>query len=163
MNERIVVHKLDADGKETWRYKGVIIAQDETSLTLEAFFDQEAMFIHGIDLQRGDRFVEIYYPDRWYNVLALYDAESGDLKGWYCNITRPARIETGHVYYEDLALDLIVLPNGDWSVLDEEQFVELDLPPEERQCAREGLEELKTLILRQQAPFHDLSKQDTPR
>ena len=163
MSDRIIVHKLDADGNETWRYEGMILVQDETSLTLEAFFDQEAMFIHGIDLRRGDRFVEIYYPDRWYNVLALYAAESGELKGWYCNITRPARIETGHVYYEDLALDLIVLPNGDWSVLDEEQFVELDLPPEERRCAREGLEELKTLILRQQAPFHDLSRQDAPR
>jgi predicted RNA-binding protein associated with RNAse of E/G family len=163
MSERIVVHKLDADGNEVWRYEGMILAQDEVSLTLEAYFDHEDMFIHGVDLRRGDRFVEIYYTDRWYNILALYDVESGDFKGWYCNITRPAHVETGHVYYEDLALDLIVLPSGDWLVLDEEQFTELDLPPDERYHAREGLEELKTLIARRQAPFQRLGGQDAHR
>jgi predicted RNA-binding protein associated with RNAse of E/G family len=163
MSEQMVVHKLDANGNETWRYEGVILAQDETSLTLNAHFDQEDMFIDGLDLRRGDRFVEIYYPDRWYNVLAVYDAESGDFKGWYCNITRPAQVETGHVYYEDLALDLIVLPNGDWLLLDEEQFIELDLTPDERQCALEGLEELKTLVALHQDPFHSLGRHDNHR
>jgi protein associated with RNAse G/E len=160
MSEQVVVHKLDADGNETWSYEGVILSRNETSLTLEAHFDQEDMFFHGLDLRRGDRFVEIYHTDRWYNVLAVYDAENGDFKGWYCNITRPARFDAGHVYYEDLALDLIVLPNGDRAVLDEEQFAELDLPPEERRSAQEGLDELISLILRRQAPFQSLGRND---
>ncbi|HEY71258.1 MAG TPA: DUF402 domain-containing protein [Anaerolineae bacterium] len=163
MIKRIIVHKLDADGNEVLCYEGMILAQDEISLTLEAHFDQKDISFHGLDLRQGDRFVEIYYTDRWYNVLALYDVDGGDFKGWYCNITRPARVETGHVYYEDLALDLIVLPDGDWLVLDEEQFAELDLQPDERQCAQEGHEELKTLVTRRQAPFHGIGGQDAHR
>ncbi|MGD8815103.1 MAG: DUF402 domain-containing protein [Anaerolineales bacterium] len=157
MNEPIVVHKLDAGGEETWSYEGVLLIQTETSLTLEAHFDQEDMHFQGLDLRKGDRFVEIYYSDRWYNVMALFDVESSNFKGWYCNITRPARFEAGHVYYEDLALDLIVFPNGEWLVLDDEQYAELNLTFDEHQNALHALEELKTLVLRREAPFQSLN------
>jgi hypothetical protein len=43
------------------------------------------------------------------------------IQGWYCNITRPARIEDGHVRFEDLALDLSSCRMG-WCMLDEDEF-----------------------------------------
>ncbi len=156
MSEKIVVHKLDEKGNEVWCYSGKLMEKTETSITLEARYDLEDEDFHGLLLRSGDRFVETFFSDRWYNVFAVHDGDSGHLKGWYCNITRPACIEDGHVYAEDLALDLVVLPNGTWKVLDEEQFAELDLPLEERQHALDALTELQTLVARSRGPFKDL-------
>jgi protein associated with RNAse G/E len=141
--DSVTVHKLDADGNETWRYAGDVLHTDSTSLTLVAAFDREDRSLGGLELQRGDRFVETFYADRWYNVFRIHGGRDGRLKGWYCNVTRPAKIEPGHVYADDLALDLVVLPNGEMQVLDEEEFEALQLTPEERESALEALEELK--------------------
>jgi protein associated with RNAse G/E len=156
MSDKIVVHKLDEKGEEVWSYSGQLTEKGESCITLEASYDREDQEFHGLTLRRGDRFVETFYSDRWYNVFAIYDADSGHLKGWYCNITRPACIEDGHVFAEDLALDLVVLPNGTWQVLDEEQFAELDLSLEERQRALDAITELQTLVVRSRGPFKDL-------
>jgi len=61
------------------------------------------------------------------------------------------------VYYEDLALDLLVLPDGKWQVLDEEQFAAQDLSLEERQHALNAISELQTLVVRKRGPFMDLN------
>jgi hypothetical protein len=157
MNEEFVVHKLDEKGNEVWRYSGQLLEKSETHIIIEAHYDREDQDFHWLLLRRGDRFVEAFYSDRWYNVFAIYDVDSDLLKGWYCNITRPACIEAGHVYYEDLALDLVVLPDGKWQVLDEEQFAAQDLSLEERQHALNAISELQTLVVRNRGPFKDLN------
>ncbi|WP_143671836.1 DUF402 domain-containing protein, partial [Streptomyces caniscabiei] len=53
----------------------------------------------------GDVFTEYYWRDRWYAVKEVRDA-GGGLKGWYCDITRPAVLSGGEVVVEDLDLDL---------------------------------------------------------
>ena len=68
----LTVIKLDLENKETWRYKGHVLARDDRSITLEAFFDREDMHFHGIFLGKGDRFVETYYTDRWYNIFEIH-------------------------------------------------------------------------------------------
>jgi len=141
--DSVTVHKLDAAGVETWYYSGEVLRTTPTSITLVATFDREDRSLGGLELQRGDRFVETFYADRWYNVFRIHGGRDGRLKGWYCNVTRPAKIEPGHVYADDLALDLVVLPNGECQVLDEEEFEALQLTPEERETALEALEELK--------------------
>jgi len=157
MNEEIVVHKLDEKGNEVWRYSGQLLERSETHIIIEARYDRDDQDFHELLLRRGDRFVESFYSDRWYNVFAIYDVDSDLLKGWYCNITRPASIQAGHVYYEDLALDLVVLPDGKWQVLDEEQFAAQDLSLEERQHALNAISELQTLVVRKRGPFMDLN------
>jgi len=157
MNEEIVVHKLDEKGNEVWRYSGQLLERSETHIIIEARYDRDDQDFHELLLRRGDRFVESFYSDRWYNVFAIYDVDSDLLKGWYCNITRPASIQAGHVYYEDLALDLLVLPDGKWQVLDEEQFAAQDLSLEERQHALNAISELQTLVVRKRGPFMDLN------
>ncbi len=153
MNEKIVVHKLDEKGAEVWRYSGRLLERTERSILLEARYDNEDQDFHGLMLRKGDRFVETFYDDRWYNVFAIFDVHTDVLKGWYCNVTRPAKIEAGHVYAEDLALDLVVLPDGKWKVLDEEQFADQDLTLEERQHALNAITELQTLVTRRARYF----------
>lgn len=143
MSEKIVVVKLNPKGEETWRYEGEIAARGEGWLVLEAAFDRDDRPFMDIILKRGDRFVETYYTDRWYNVFAIYDRDSGALKGWYCNITRPARFVDGRVEYVDLFLDLWVSADGSQTVLDEDEFLAAELNDADRAAARASLAELQ--------------------
>ena len=153
MNDKITVHKLDDRGREVWRYSGTVVRRDDSSVMLVALFDRDDVEFHGLHIQRGDRFIETFYRDRWYNIFAIYDGDNNRLKGWYCNITRPANIEEEHVYAEDLALDLIVLPNGSMHVLDEDEFAQLELHPDEHANALRTLRHLQSLAGDSKAPF----------
>lgn len=149
----ITIHKLDPQGQEQWRYEGTLLNKNDAELTLEAFFDREDVTFHGIQLKRGDRFVETFYFDRWYNVFAIYDQNTGKLKGWYCNITRPAWLEGSHLFAEDLALDLIILPDLQITILDEDEFADLKLDEHDRANALSAMQELIKLAERGIGPF----------
>lgn len=152
-SEAITVHKLDFQGREVWRYAGRVLARGALSLTLEAVFDHDDEEFFGLRLQRGDRFVETYYTDRWYNVFAIHDGDQGGLKGWYCNIARPARIEANDLFAEDLALDLIVDRRGKWWVADEAEFEALPISKDDRMRASQALTELQRLASAREGPF----------
>ena len=146
MKRKITVHKLDSEGNEVWSYQGWVLDRSESHVILEAFFDREDQIFYGVALRRGDRFEEIYYRDRWYNIFRIFDVESQAFKGWYCNIARPASLNPKHIFAEDLALDLLVKPEGQWILLDQEEFDQLNLPDKDREQAYAALEELKQLI-----------------
>jgi uncharacterized protein len=112
------------------------------SLLIEAFFNREDLPFHGITRREQDRFIERYYSDRWYNIFEIHDRDDNRLKGWYCNVTRPAEFSPGKIAYVDLALDLLVYPNGKYLVLDEAEFINLPLSNASRDQARQALREL---------------------
>ncbi|RJP52988.1 MAG: DUF402 domain-containing protein [Anaerolineaceae bacterium] len=126
-----------------WQYDGVELRRDETSVTVEAFFNRDDLPFQEIILKRNDRFVETFYTDKWYNIFEIYDRDDGKLKGWYCNITKPAVIQDGSVSYVDLALDLWVSANGKRTVLDEDELEELNLNEALKRNVFEGLRELE--------------------
>lgn len=126
-----------------WQYDSKVLRRDETSITVEAFFNREDMPFQEIILKRNDRFVETFFTDKWYNIFEIYDRDDGKLKGWYCNITKPAIIEDGSVSYVDLALDLWVSADGKRKVLDEDELEELGLDEDLKQKAFAGLQELE--------------------
>jgi uncharacterized protein len=144
---KIKVQKKNPEGDITYQYEGVLLKRDENSITLEALFDRQDMLFVDIVLKKGDRFVEHYYTDRWYNIFAVYDRDDGMLKGWYCNVGKPAVIEDGILSYVDLALDLWVSPDGKQTVLDEDEFKTLELDEELKAGALKGLDELRELFL----------------
>jgi hypothetical protein len=139
----VTVIKLDASGRETWRYPGRVIQRQANWIVIEAFFDRPDMLLHGMPLLRGDRFLETYFGDRWYNIFEIHDRRDDQLRGWYCNITRPASIAENTIRYIDLALDLLVFPDGRQLVLDEDQFEKLNLSQASREQARLALDKLK--------------------
>jgi len=141
--ELITFIKLNPLGQETWRYTGRELERYPDRLVVEASFNRDDLPFHGIVLRRGDRFIETFYADRWYNVFEIHDCDDDHLKGWYCNIGYPPVIRDESVSYIDLALDLLVYPDGKQLVLDEDEFDELALSPEVNQQARLALEELQ--------------------
>ncbi len=163
MSNAITVHKLNEQGVEIFRYSGSLVEEKGTSLTLGARFERADVQFFELTFREGDRFVETYYSDRWFNIFEIHDAGDDHLKGWYCNITRPARFEQGHIYAEDLALDLLVTPDGRLRVLDEDEFDEMELSESDRDNALSALEELKRWVEARKGPFSKLAAENGPR
>ncbi len=150
----IIVRKLNASGEETYRWMGRVLARTPTAVTVEAYFARDDRLDLGYTvLERGDRFIEHFYSDRWYNVFEIYAAGSNALRGWYCNITRPARFFDSELTHEDLALDVWVGVDGTTQVLDEAEFAALPLSAAERAAARAALAEILALAAQRAGPF----------
>lgn len=148
----MTVYKLDDWGRVVWQYPAAVLERGATHIRLEAHFNRDDMDLGYAIFARGDRFIETFYSDRWYNVFAIYGRDDGRLKGWYCNVCRPAEITATAVRCADLALDVWVAPDGATRVLDEEEFEASDLPAVDRQQAEEALGQLLRLALEGQLP-----------
>jgi protein associated with RNAse G/E len=146
------VLKKNPAGEVTWQYEGVVLLREEGLITLEALFNRDDMPFMDITLKRNDRFVETFYSDRWFNIFEIYDRDSGDFKGRYCNIGEPAVIADDFVSYVDLALDLWVSANGDQTVLDEDELEELDLDETLKQKVYDSLKDLQRFLKTKNPP-----------
>ena len=145
----ITVIKRNPAGVETWRYTGVLLERGPSVLRLEARFNRPDMPFQGIVLLENDRFLETFYTDRWYNIFEIHDRDDDRIKGWYCNVGRPAVLEADdRLAYIDLALDLWVDPQRTQTVLDEDEFAALDLDAAARRQARAALRELQAVFLK---------------
>ena len=142
--------KNDHRGQELWRYPAEVLSQTDSRITVEAYFNRDDYHSGFVVFKRDDRFVETFYNDRWYNVFAIYDRDDKRLKGWYCNITRPASWNDAELAADDIALDVWIPAEADERcgkplVLDQEEFVELGLKPAEMEQALKAVEEIKAL------------------
>ena len=162
MGSAITVHKLNEQGVEVFHYNGILIGERGNSLTLEAYYERSDVQFFGLTFREGDRFIETYYSDHWFNIFEIHDTDDDHIKGWYCNITRSARIEQGHIYAEDLALDLLVYPDERVQVLDEDEFEAMELSESDRKNALSALEELKQWVERRKGPFYRLTAENRP-
>ncbi len=149
---RIRVQKRNLENEVLYEYEGDELRRDDTTIVLEALFTRDDMPFMDVVFKKGDRFVEYYFSDRWYNIFAVYDRDDGQIKGWYCNVGKPAVIEDDVVSYVDLALDLWISADGKQTVLDEDEFETLDLPAELKTAAHRGLAELKQSFLNNKPP-----------
>ena len=152
MQDAFTIIKNDHLGCEVWRYPGKLISRSEKGLLFEAHFNRSDLDFNGMLLKQNDRFLELYPFDKYFNIYEIYDRDSGLRKGWYCNVTRPIRIMDASISYDDLALDLLVFPDGRQLVLDEDEFTELNLDDGLKEKALKSLGELRR-IFRDLAPF----------
>jgi predicted RNA-binding protein associated with RNAse of E/G family len=148
----ITVLKRGLNGEVTWQYEGRVLKRESNRIVLEAFFNSDDTPFMGVVLKRGDRFVETFYTDRWYNVFEIFDRDDEEFKGWYCNIGYPVVLERDTVSYIDLALDLWVAADGTQTVLDEDEFLALPINVTTRAQAISALEELKQNFANEKTP-----------
>ncbi len=147
------VIKCDAFGTEVLRYTGEVIFGDDISVCIRAIFQFSTRDLGYVVLKQGDIFTEWFYRDRYYNVFRVEDVDSGALKGWYCNITRPAHISHHEVSADDLVLDVFVKPDRTTLLLDENEFAALSLPEAERRAAWEAVATIQRLAADYLPPF----------
>lgn len=149
----VTVRKLNHAGREVFRYWAELLEVTGSYVKLQAVFDLPDNKTHGISFRKGDRFIEWHYLDRWYNVFAVYDVDSQQLKGWYCNLTRPAAFEDRVLSAEDLELDMVVYPDGSFELLDVEEYETLELTAEERAKVEVTVGELQRSAAALSDPF----------
>ncbi len=146
VGQQILVRKLKPNHEETRRYWAKVLAVYTDGVLLEAFFDVEDRHLKGMELDKGDRFIERYYSNRWYNIYEIYKDGEKELKGWYCDIAEPAVFKEKEISFVDLALDMLVLASGTLSVLDWDEFDHLRLNKDQKDKAVAALDELKDLF-----------------
>jgi predicted RNA-binding protein associated with RNAse of E/G family len=147
----ISVRKRNELGEVVWEYSAKLLERGDDFIQLEALFNRKDMPFQGTVFRLNDRFVEMFYTDRWYNVFRIHDRDDDSLKGWYCNVGKPAVWDAPDaISYVDLALDLWVAPDGKQTVLDEDEFEALELDEATRIRALEALEELKAFFDRKE-------------
>ena len=143
--KKLTVYKLNENGDYVWDYPGFELERGEHFICLQASFNRDEIDLGFVIFERGDRFNEYFYNDRWYNIFAVYEGQSDTLKGWYCNICRPAILGESAIRCEDLALDLWVTPDAQSYILDEDEFSALTISAEERANCAAALSELLSL------------------
>jgi hypothetical protein len=139
----IIVIKCDPVGREVFRWKATVLERREQEILVEAHFGLENHFMGEIPLEPGDRFVETYSTKHWYNSFEVHSRHSDQLKCWYCNLSYPAEINKDSVTFRDLALDLLIHPDGRQELLDENEFEALAIPAKDKAKALADMEELK--------------------
>ncbi|SRR6266540_2935575 len=156
----ITVHLLKPSKGATVTYSGELLHAEPNHILIHARWERAALDLGYVVFEPGDHFYEHYYTDRWFNIDEVRDA-SGALKGWYCNVTRPARIEDDVITSEDLELDLFVPPGREYTLtLDMDEFEARDLAafdPPAHAAALAALAALERMAHNGEPPFDDIS------
>ena len=151
------IYKLNHQGEEELSYTGDVLEREKTYVCVRAVFGFETMDLGYVILKKGDIFTEWFYTERWFNVFKVADVDTGQLKGYYCNLTRPAIISANAVKADDLALDIFVQPDGTLLILDEDDYEDLPLTETERHQVQQAINEIKQLVQTRSTPFHDIN------
>lgn len=156
---RLTVRKMNMAGDTDLTWSGEVLGCSSSCVKLEARFDRYDRHDLGyVVLERGDRFVEWFFTDCWYTIYEIHARRNDQLKGWYCNITRPAEVIGSEVHTVDLELDLWVGPDRSMLVLDKQEFEELALLDVDRNAACAALEELRHMVVSGNPPFDQFGK-----
>ncbi|WP_427923412.1 DUF402 domain-containing protein [Streptomyces sp. cg40] len=136
-------------GRTKIRYPAELLFDDGVRLAVRAPWAGDGVRDFGfVRFEPGDVFTEYYWRDRWFAVKEVRYG-TGELKGWYCDITRPATRSGAELVVEDLDLDLWVSADGaDVLRLDEDEFEESGLAasdPAAAAAAVRALDELEGL------------------
>ncbi|MGH4030837.1 DUF402 domain-containing protein [Actinomycetota bacterium Odt1-20B] len=134
-------------GRKKVSYPASLLQDDGTRITVRApwAYEDKVRDFGFVRFEPGDVFTEHYWRDRWYSVKEVHAAD-GTLKGWYCDITRPATLHGTHLSVEDLDLDLWCSADRTEVIrLDEDEFEESALRTTDPAAATAALQALDTL------------------
>lgn len=152
----VTVVKLSHSGERVFSYAGEVVYADAKVVVARCPWPGDRTVDVGpVSFGPGDVFVEYYYLDEWFNILQVHDVR-GVLKAWYANVTRPVEIADGEIRWRDLALDVLVLPDGHHTVLDRDEFEALALDGTVRDGAKVGLEVLLGWVRNERYPFRGI-------
>ncbi|GAA5702757.1 RNA-binding protein [Streptomyces avermitilis] len=137
---------LVKSGRTKIRYPAELLHDDGTRVAVRAPWAGDGVRDFGfVRFEPGDVFTEYYWRDRWYAVKEVRDGR-GTLKGWYCDITRPATLVGTELVVEDLDLDLWRSADGTAVLrLDEDEFAASGLAVSDPRAAAAAENALDTL------------------
>lgn len=153
----IVVRAFKYDGRvhRTWRAE--IVRQEGALIVLDGRFDTEIQHELLGTIRAGTISLEYYWLDRWYNIFR-FAQPSGELRGYYCNVNVPPRLEGETLSYIDLDIDILIEPDFCYSIVDLDEFEQnaeaFSYPAQIRENANQALEALVKMIELREFPFN---------
>jgi hypothetical protein len=152
----ITIHLLKPGKGAQVTYYGALTRESDGYMLVHARWERPTLDLGYVTFETGDHFYEHYYADKWFNIFEIR-SESGALKGWYCNVTRPAHFGGDVITSEDLELDLYVSPDRTTILrLDEDEFEArgfAESDPQTYHAARATLDELERMARVGAPPF----------
>ncbi len=109
VEHKCILHKID-------QLKIVLFHKIEKTFSMMA--DQRE-----ITIPKGSYTIAYYWIDQPYN-LYFWKDEKGNYIGSYFNIVRNTKVTDKMVSFEDLLVDVLVLPEGESFILDEDELPE---------------------------------------
>jgi hypothetical protein len=145
----LVTVRLDKHPRPDVRYPATVLADDgEHAVVRAPWAGAEPRDFGFVRFGPGDIWTEHYWRTRWYSIKEVVAAD-GTVKGWYCDVARPALVATDEIVVADLDLDLWLSGDGQTVLrLDEDEFAESGLAerePATAAAAQRALDELAAL------------------
>ncbi|HEU0113706.1 MAG TPA: DUF402 domain-containing protein [Thermomicrobiales bacterium] len=136
-------------------------------LALAATWTHGLVDLDGLRFAPGDRLIEYFSPRDPYNAFVVF-APDGALRGWYANVTYPAALERRDgqltLTWHDLYVDLVLLPDGQTTIRDEDELADSHLAGRDPALYRAILaarDRLLALARRRAFPFADRNEPHT--
>lgn len=112
-------NKIHVDTKEFKGYIGSIRVKNSTEDWYVPREDGTQICI----LKSGYRWLEFYPDNEKYAITAICD-ENENVIEWYFDMVKSLGVEDGMPYMQDLYLDLVITPNNEIYILDEDELQE---------------------------------------
>ena len=148
----LTIVKLAPDGSQAARYQGEVVGHCGDSWVLVlATWTNRTIDLDGLSFRPGDKLLEWFSPRHPFNAFAVF-SPANRLKGWYANVTHPAQLDATQdppvLIWHDLFLDLVGLPDGSFTVRDEDELLASGLSQAEPELYARILEAQSELIQR---------------
>ena len=118
-------------------------------------------YTRGFEEPQWQRSAFTFWRERWYNVFTNYD-KTGALDYLYCNVAMPLKLDSNSLTYVDLDLDVKFAPNGEYVLLDQEEFeahaVKFAYPDWLQEKALNAVTEIIALAASREEPFDILKR-----
>lgn len=119
MKVKVNSRKFDQSINRSWDCQ--LLKHSGNNLELLGTFERDVEHSDLGRIQKGTLSVEHFWLDRWYNAFYFFEP-NGEFRNFYFNITMPPHFSDGVLDYVDLDIDVLVWPDGDVQILDQEEF-----------------------------------------
>ncbi|KIL75008.1 DUF402 domain-containing protein [Bacillus badius] len=122
---RIIERKIKYDSTIVEHACRLLKACDQTAVLFHKIQYTFTMTAEQVKLTipKGSYTIAYYWKDRPYNLYIWRDG-NGAYLGAYFNIVRQTKLTDQFLSFEDLIIDIMVLPNGTYFILDEDELPE---------------------------------------
>jgi hypothetical protein len=148
----LTIVKLAPGGVEAARYQGRVVGPYLDSwILVHATWTNRTIDVGELSFCPGDNLLEWFSPRHSFNAFAVF-TPADQLKGWYANVTHPARLDVTQdppvLVWHDLFLDLVGLADGSFTIRDEDELLASGLSHTEPELYARILEAQSELVRR---------------
>ncbi|GAF65168.1 hypothetical protein BTS2_2066 [Bacillus sp. TS-2] len=123
-NEVMLERSIKYNGKTvTLACQPLLVAYHQSAILFHAistpFEMKKEDFL--LKIPKGSYTIAFYWQSKPYNIY-LFKDDNHQLLGFYINIVKNTSIDHQSVTFQDLIIDIAVMPNGEFTILDEEEL-----------------------------------------